>query len=204
MKLYLVRHGDTGMAAGTFVGKSDPPLAPVGRKQVSRLAPWLPAEPVCLCSPLLRCRETLALLQEQGIGRKARIDDRLREMDFGHWEMKTLTEIAPGAELIASLSEYHGFSFPGGESVAAFLGRLRDLVEELRPSPGGIGEDLILVSHGGVIRSLLCLLLNLDPRNYLLFGVDPASLAIVTLFPDGGVLTALNLKPVPLGESHGQ
>ena len=52
---------------------------------------------------------------------------------------------------------------------------------------------MLVVTHGGVIRALLLNLLGLTPRDYLLFAVHPATLAVVDLFEAKGVLAGLNL-----------
>jgi alpha-ribazole phosphatase/probable phosphoglycerate mutase len=50
-----------------------------------------------------------------------------------------------------------------------------------------------VMTHGGVIRTMICLALGLDAKNYLLFDVRPASLTVLELFDQGGVLSGLNL-----------
>jgi broad specificity phosphatase PhoE len=54
-------------------------------------------------------------------------------------------------------------------------------------------ETVLAITHGGVIRIMICLLLGLSPRHYLLFEVQPASLAILELHSAGAVLAGLNL-----------
>ena len=137
-----------------------------------------------------RARETLIPLQEAGMIREVCFSERLREIDFGDFELKSFAEVArQGADLEGWL-EYTGFSFPGGESIAAFTGRLRSMLDELRGHPA---EELLVLTHGGVIRTMLCLLLGIDVKNYLLFRIDYGALCSVELYSDGGVLTGLNL-----------
>jgi broad specificity phosphatase PhoE len=52
---------------------------------------------------------------------------------------------------------------------------------------------VLVIAHGGVVRGLLCHLLRLPPRNYLLFDVKPARLTVIDYFPEGGVLAGFNL-----------
>ncbi|MCW5210022.1 histidine phosphatase family protein, partial [Desulfobulbus sp. US1] len=54
-------------------------------------------------------------------------------------------------------------------------------------------NTVAVVTHGGVIRTMICLALGISPRNYLLFDVQPASLTVLDLFSEGGVLRGLNL-----------
>ena len=119
------------------------------------------------------------------------VDERLREIDFGRWEMKSFAEIAAtDQDLLPGWAEYTNFAFPGGEKVAAFCGRVAGVLADLRASAH---QEIAVVTHGGVIRTLICLALGLSPKNYLLFDARPGSLAVLDLHPDGAVLTGLNL-----------
>ena len=51
---------------------------------------------------------------------------------------------------------------------------------------------MLLVTHGGVIRAMICRLLGLPPRDYLLFDTRCASLSVVDIFDGKGVLAGLN------------
>jgi broad specificity phosphatase PhoE len=194
-KILLARHASTGPEyRGRFIGASDLPLAESGPAEVARLAqvvaPFAPA--VTFCSPLLRARQTAALLAEQtGIG-TVHEDHDLREIDFGRWEKLNFAEIgAAEAELVKRWAAWsEDFTFPDGEAVAAFLARTAAVAARLAARPE---ESMLVVAHGGVVRALICHLLKLPPRHYLLFDVKPARLATIALFPEGGVLTGLNL-----------
>ncbi len=62
-ELYFLRHGDTGLH-GRYIGATDVPLTEEGREQVRKTGRMLQDKGVAqiLCSPLLRCRQTLELL----------------------------------------------------------------------------------------------------------------------------------------------
>ena len=49
-------------------------------------------------------------------------------------------------------------------------------------------DTVLAVTHGGAIRAILCHLLGLDPRNYVLFEVDYAAAVVLHLFDGRGVL----------------
>jgi broad specificity phosphatase PhoE len=119
-------------------------------------------------------------------------DERLREISFGLWEMQTFSEIAAAypQEIAAWSSGYRNFVFPQGEAVADFIHRVQDLLSTLVQMKG---QSLGLMTHGGIIRTLLCLALGLPVEQYLLFDVQPASLTILDLFAQGGVLKGFNL-----------
>lgn len=194
-RVLLVRHAAIeGAGKGLLVGSSDVPAAARSLQELDRLGKVLGehAPEVWWCSPLLRARQTAARLAEWCEGaRSPLVDDRLREIDFGRWEMKGFAEIAVREqERIASWSEYTHFVFPEGEAVAAFCARLAAVLADLHASGW---REMAVVTHGGVIRTLICLALGLDPKNYLLFDVRHGSLTVLDLYPEGAVLAGLNL-----------
>ena len=93
--LYFVRHGETDWnAAARYQGQVDIPLNDKGREQARQNGLTLkaklpaPASLDFIASPLGRTRETMAIIRA-AIGLPAdgvRYDERLREMNYGHWE----------------------------------------------------------------------------------------------------------------------
>jgi alpha-ribazole phosphatase len=194
-RLLLIRHAAIEGAERTpLVGATDVPAAPQGLRDLQRLAGVLSgfAPQAWFCSPLLRARQTVAQLRQlRALTHEVTLDERLREIDFGRWEMKSFAEIAAmDRELIPGWAEYDTFTFPGGESVRAFGDRVAAFLADLRATAPG---EMAVVAHGGVIRTLICLALGLSPKNYLLFDVRPGSLAVLDLYPEGAALTGLNL-----------
>jgi broad specificity phosphatase PhoE len=191
-RLYLLRHGPAAIPPGCLLGSTDAPLSGAGLERLNSLLPHLQAAEYWYCSPQLRARQTLAHLRGQGcLIENPVYDNRLREIDFGRWEMKTFTEIAAAdpARVEAWQQKYTDFVFPEGEAVADFVGR----TEEMLKAFSGLCGNVAAVTHGGVIRTMICSALGLPVRNYLLFDVQPASLTILELFSGGGVLRGLNL-----------
>lgn len=188
-QIHFLRHGVTTAPSGSLIGSTDVELSKQGVFQAERLAARLPQGLPCWCSPMLRTRQTLEPLEKLGVADDVRFDSRLREIDFGAWEMLTFAEISNRDAGIDAWKEYHHFTFPEGESVAHFAERLQSFIEEVQSKPQ---KQVLVLTHGGVIRTMLCLILGLDIRNYLLFEVKHASWSTVTLYTHGGVLTGLN------------
>ena len=191
-RLILIRHGDLGEGRrGRYIGRTDAPLSPEGRLQAAALAGELgrPGGAHVLCSPLLRTRETAAIAL--GTEGAFTIDDDLREISFGRWESMSFAEIAAAdpeaVEQWAALAE--DFAFPGGEGIGAFRNRVGAAADRIAADPAG---TVVAVTHGGVIRLLICLFLGLDYRHYLLFDVRPGSISEITIEGGKGVLTRLN------------
>ena len=114
-------------------------------------------------SPLLRAVETAELVNES-LQLPLMTDQTLREKDWGRWEGLTLMQIKQNyPELLETLTT-HGWEFkpPGGESRRAALTRVLGGLQTLRQRFAG--ENLLLVSHLGVIKSLLY---HIEGRDFL-------------------------------------
>jgi len=188
--LLLARHGTCGTS--TFLGATDVPLNEEGRKQAAALAGVVasrkPAR--CFCSPLRRCRET-ASLALAGTQLQPEIDDDLREINFGRWEGRRFEEIArTEPEAVSRLARFdRAFAFPDGESIKGFQERVSRAVKRMSACADG---PVLAFTHSGVITAAICQLLRLNPRNYLSFSIQYASLTRLLVFGRRGVLAGLN------------
>lgn len=187
--LSLLRHGDTA-ANGRLIGATDLPVAESGYAQLARTRANLQTKGVdrILYSPMLRCRQSVDFLQ---LNVESAIHPDLREIDFGVWEGRTFTEIVEGwpAEVQDWSNWSEEFTFPAGENIGCFLQRVKRVREAVEQCQA---EHLLLVSHGGMIKHLLCLYLGISSDKYLLFDIKPGHLTTLSLHSDGGVLTSLN------------
>lgn len=191
--LICIRHGEiSDKFRGVFVGKTDIPLSPVGKRQARRLRELLRPHPgtTFLSSPLQRCLETAQIAAEP-FGIAVEIEEGLREIDFGLWEGLSFEEIAAAsADAVADWASFdRDFAFPEGERIGCFLDRIARIGGRLSSLDA---ESAVVFTHGGVIRALICHYLNLSPSNYLLFEVRLASATTIRLFEGGGILTGLN------------
>ena len=186
-RLVLVRHAHPATGSpGRLIGSTDPPLDEQGQSQArglaDRLARLNPQR--CCSSPLARCRQTAAAVAGPV---PVALDPDLREIDFGRWENRTFADVqAAEPELVARWAEYDpSFAFPGGERLDDFQARVARVAERLAGDPA---ETMLVVSHAGVIRALLCHYLGLRPAQYVLFDVGYASITMLRLFNGRGVL----------------
>ena len=144
----LVRHGETDWnKARRIQGSTDIQLNDTGREQARATGALLASRRwnAIVASPLGRARETAQLIAAAaGLG-EPDLEPRLAERDYGEAEGLT------GTEVEAKFPE--GAEVPGRETREAVaervLAALHDLAEE-HP-----GEAVIVVAHGGVIRSVL-------------------------------------------------
>lgn len=195
VRLLLIRHAATEASENNvLLGSTDVGASRKGLARLDRLGPLLEDKDpdTWYCSPMIRTVQTIEELQNQGVvGQQYELVKNLREIDLGRWEQKSFPEIqAADPDLIPAWSQFDDFVFPGGESVAGFTGRVAEVLDMFRSSEK---KEIGVVTHGGVIRTMICLALGLRPRNYLLFHISPASLTILELHSDGGVLMGSNL-----------
>lgn len=167
LTLYLVRHGETDWnAERRYQGQRNIPLNARGRAQASengrRLAVEAPdvAALTYIASPLERARETMELMR-RAIGLAAEgyaIDERLREVSYGHWEGQLADDLAHTDPIGVAERRQDPFNWQprGGESYAELTRRVTGWLD-------GIGGDSVVVTHGGVVRALNGALYDLAP-----------------------------------------
>ncbi len=183
-RLILIRHGETDWnREGRLQGGQDIPLNDLGRSQAAEaaerlrtLAPGFAALDY-IGSPMQRARETMDILRRTlDLAPGAyRLDDRLKELTFGSWEGYTWRDIRKAEREQAQLRERDKWSFvpPGGESYAMLAERIRPVLEELT------GET-VLVSHGGVARTVLALVGAVSPQKASLVEIWQGKILVVT------------------------
>jgi broad specificity phosphatase PhoE len=181
-KLYFIRHGETDWnAEARLQGQQDIPLNARGRTQAVRCGEIMrdllardgrrADEFVYLSSPSSRARDTMAAVRA-GLGLPAngyRTDARLIELSFGDWEGCTYTDLRrkPGGGRALAERERDKWNFvpPGGESYAQLLVRIAAW-------HATVTADVIVVSHGGVARTLFVHLGLLAPAVAPVHDVD--------------------------------
>ena len=201
MRLLLVRHGATAWnTAGRLQGQSDPPLSACGQQQALALTRVLATDAVqaVYSSDLQRAQETahhIATRRELSVHHNA----RWREMAFGRWEGLTWAEIQQRdpATLAAWQADPWHTAPPEGETLAQVNDRVRAACACLVALHHA--HTVVLVSHGGPLRLLLCATLGLSPQAHWRFMLDPGSLSELHLDEQGAVLMRLNFIP-PLTE----
>lgn len=149
----LMRHGET-VDGAVFRGRRDDPLTPAGWAQMEQSyqhhGPWQRI----VSSPLQRCLAPARRWAERD-SLPLRIDERLREMDFGAWEGRRAAELmaSDGAALMRFWQDPFAHPPPGGEPLAACRARvLEGWNAAWQEAPE---EPLLVVTHGGPIRLIL-------------------------------------------------
>lgn len=169
MDIYLIRHTQTASAEGLCYGQSDIGLAISFPEEVEILHDKLPQlldECRVFTSPLTRCLQLAETLSDSVI-----VDNRLQELYFGDWEGKRFDDI----DQVALRNWADNFSTavpPNGESFSDLYQRTGEFWQELLANPS---EQVIVVTHAGVIRALLARVLSLPLANAFQFRIDDGS-----------------------------
>ncbi len=189
--VYLLRHGDTGRH-GCYIGSTDVPLSLLGQQQVRDTGRTLRQKNIdkVFCSPMLRCRQTCEQLD---LPIPYQVNELLKEVDFGRWEGKNFSEIvADDSEAVARwTNDPVHFRFPEGEALVDFHKRVAVIMKMLYEDHS---KHILLVTHGGIIRHLVCICLGIPLDKYLAFAVQPGSFSSLQLYSGGGVLTGMNVR----------
>lgn len=190
-QIYLLRHGNTGFNK-RYIGSSDVPVSPQGVLDVKESCDFLSSIDFdsVMCSPMKRCVQTLSYISTS---KTVQYFDYLKEIDFGRWEKKAFADIVEeDKELVDSWAQNPDeFCFPEGECIPAFQNRILSAATSLYEVQA---KRILVVSHGGIIRNLLCHLLRVPKEQYLLFDILPGCFSTIRLHEEGGVLTGLNLR----------
>jgi probable phosphoglycerate mutase len=190
--IYYMRHGETDWnVEGRLQGGVDTPLNELGLTQAAHAGRVLAdlfarqgldaSSLAFVASPLRRARVTMDIVRAElklPPGGYA-LDDRLREIGYGHWEGSTLAQVRVShPELYASRELDKWTSLPpGGESYASVQLRMRGWYDSLK-------ADTVAVAHGGTARALMVALGIETPAGASDLYIEQG---VVYLFSNGGV-----------------
>ncbi|MDD4876063.1 MAG: histidine phosphatase family protein [Dehalococcoidales bacterium] len=194
-RLFLVRHGITEFnSSRRFMGYSDIDLSVSGFKQAERLCGRLAGEKfdAVYSSDLKRALSTAEIITSDN-----NVDiiecSELREMNYGYLEGLKFEEINQRyPEVAKSISgfNFRTMVFPGGESFMEFIERTRKFLDRLKKYKSS--QTILVVSHNGALRVLICCLLKLDFEYWRQFRIDNASLSILQTHDRGVIINLLN------------
>jgi broad specificity phosphatase PhoE len=184
--LILVRHGETAAnASGLLLGRSDPPLTPLGRRQAAALAtvPGIAGAERVIASPLRRAQETAGFL-----GPPVVIDERWAEIDYGELEGMALGDVP--TEVWAGWKADPTWAPPGGESLTNVGTRVRAACRGLEAE--ATTGDVVVVSHVSPIKAAVAWALGVgDAVSWRMF-LDVAAVCRIAVGPSGPSLRSYN------------
>lgn len=196
-RLLLIRHGEVEVRyQGIFGGRIDMNLSPRGKRQARTLAHYLQAKTIdaVYASPMKRVQQTLAPTLKLG-GHRQTVFEDLREIDFGDWTGLNWLAVRDKFKFAVHewLDQIEHPGAPNGESGKTFRQRLEPCLRTIIARHPG--ENVAVFCHGGVIRMLLAILLDLPLPKTNSFEVEYASITQVALHPHLAEIELLNFTP---------
>ena len=196
-RFYLIRHGETQWnKEGKYQGMTDIALSETGLAQADLLGKrfrHLPLDAIYV-SPLQRAMKTAeAIAKETGV--PLQTDEHFREIHFGEWEGKTISQLQQeyGESYQKFFDNPFLHPFPGEGSFDKVMERsvagFDALLEKHK------GEHVAIVSHGGLLRVMLVGILGMDLTFYRKTWLTNTAITVVDVMADGKrILMTLNDK----------
>jgi len=168
----------------------DPPLTPNGIKQANKLADRLKYIEFdrIYTSDLTRAVETSHIINKYPDANIV-ITKNFREIDMGEIFLKQWNEFP---EIYSKwLLHEEDISYPNGENGFNVWTRCKKELDEIVLKNY---KRIAIVCHGGIIRSILCGVLNIPQQNRFNFGIPPqnCSISILVYEPDKYYLHIFN------------
>ena len=154
MKLFFLRHTSLNVEIDVFYGQTDLDVSDKFEEEVKLVQKKIKNFNIdtnsikVYSSPLKRCIKLTNKLTENYI-----VDERIKEMNLGDWEMKKMSSISEKEKLDWE-NNLLSFKIPNGESNNEFLKRLNSFLEDIFK----LNEDALIVCHAGSINGMLSLL----------------------------------------------
>ena len=174
MEIYLVRHTKVAVSREICYGISDVALADSHKSDIQQVSQKLKGIDFdhSYTSPLSRCRKLADSLVPI-----AEVQESLIEMSLGDWEMNKWADIDQKV-LEEWMSDFVNISPPGSESFMEYSMKPVYFFEEVAKSQN---HKVLMVSHSGAIRSIICHVLNLSLAHAFNFEVDYGSVSMIEI-----------------------
>lgn len=138
-------------------------------------------------SPLPRCMQTVEPLAEK-LKSEILIADGLIEMEYGDWSGKKLAGLSRNKLWATIQSRPSLVRFPNGESFLEMQSRAIEAVTKFAIP----GKNVLLCSHGDVIKAIVASFLGLHLDKFQSLSIDPASITVIDLVNGSARLRFMN------------
>jgi len=152
METYLIRHTTPNIPKGTCYGASDIDVVDTFGEEaaaVKAVLPILQENSLFVSSPLIRCKK---LAHSISMGQPILIEQPLKEMSFGDWELQKWKEIDRVA-MNAWFPNFVTVAPPNGESFQEVYNRANKVYDQYIAKEM---DQLFIVAHSAIIRAMLC------------------------------------------------
>jgi broad specificity phosphatase PhoE len=196
-RLLLIRHGEIeSRHQHTFGGRIDMNLSARGHEQAKTLAKYLRGKTIdaIYASPMKRVQQTLAPFLNNGAPAQTILPD-LRELDFGDWTGLGWQAVSErfGFSVYEWLDQIEFKGAPNGENGKAFRARVEPCLREIIGRHRG--QNVAVFCHGGVVRMMLAVLLDVPLPKTNHFEIEYTSVTQVALHPHMAEVELLNFTP---------
>ena len=186
-RMHLLRHGQVeGFEQKRYNGQGDVPLTAHGRQQSAAFAGRLQHLQLggIYSSDLYRCRvaaDQISLLQKV----KPVYKKELRELHIGAWQGQTWQQLQRDYPDLwqARLNDIVHVAPPAGESLLQMAERVRPVIKQIVSDH--IGEEIVIVAHGGVNRVILLDAIGAQLEKLFHIEQDFGCHNIIDFFADG-------------------
>lgn len=195
--LHLIRHAEVEAAyQGVFGGTIDINLSPRGEQQALALARYLRRQKFDLIfsSPMKRVHQTLMPVLKEPRPAPIVLPD-LHEVHFGDWQGLNFPQVKAryGCDAHQWLELLAAGRIPNGEPLDGYRQRVNGCLQTIRQQSAG--KTVGVFCHGGVIRMLLSLLLDLPFAEMDRVEIEYASVTTVVIKPERTRLQLCNFTP---------
>lgn len=188
MNIIMIRHGESEDNVARVFGTRNTPLSKRGVKQIKSIKDKVHKLDFAkvYVSPFRRTRQTLEHLELEAIE-----EERIQEYNFGVFSGLTNERIEERypVEYKEWVESPTSFIIREGESLEMVYERVKDFLEEMLAQ----GEDILLVTHAGIIRLVLCWVFD-DIDYFFRFKVDNGSINIVSIDDGYKFIKKINCK----------
>jgi broad specificity phosphatase PhoE len=194
----LMRHGETGWnREGRVMGRNPVQLSERGRAQVEAavaLARSLKPDSI-VTSPLVRARQTAEIIAAGVGGIEISEDPAIEEVSYGRWEGMTYQELIHDPHYAVYRESPVDYPTPGGETIPHV--QARGVAAIHRAVHANPERRILFVSHGDIIRTVLCYFLGLELKFFHRVRIDNAALSGIQIAGNFAEVKFMNWLPEP-------
>lgn len=182
LTIYLIRHTEPLISTGICYGQLDCSVTEDYVKQFANISHYFNDKKIdaIYSSPLYRCALLAEDLAKQHFHCSVIYRDAFKEINFGDWEGQKWNDI--GREKIEQWNENRlHFQFPNGETPFIFIQRVLKEYASLQSLNNQTQENktIVLVTHAGVLRTILGDIMDLTFTETLNLKIDKASISLI-------------------------
>jgi 2,3-bisphosphoglycerate-dependent phosphoglycerate mutase/probable phosphoglycerate mutase len=196
--VWLVRHGQTDWnVSRRYLSNSDRAFTPFGAQQAQALERWFATRKIDVIVHSGLARTEATALAIRGPRTIPIIQDvRWREANHGAWEGLTYREVMGRfrEDALRRFSDPVNHAPLQGESLADMQARVMTAWRDL--GEGFPTSRVVIVTHGGVIQSILCGLMNVPLAEHWRWRIDLGSVTAIDCYPTTTIIRTVNHVPV--------